>query len=87
MWKTVTTGHHQLRSHTLDHVEEDAQDRTLGMHIGVMEDARIKIPIIPKGLSGVEDTGATLMLPPQQSPPTDPSVHPLLAGNSKDSSS
>jgi hypothetical protein len=31
--------------------------------------------------------GTTLMLIPQQSPPTDSSVHPLLVGNSEASSS
>jgi hypothetical protein len=86
MCRTATIGHHRLRSHTLDHVEGDAQDRNLGAHTGIMEDIWIKTPIIPKGLSGIEDTGATLMLPPQQSPPTDSSVHPPLAGNSEVSS-
>jgi hypothetical protein len=85
-WRTATMGHHRLRSHILDHVEGDAQERNLGAHMGILEDARIETPIIPKGLSGVEDMGATLTLIPQQSPPTDSSVHPPLAGNSEVSS-
>jgi hypothetical protein len=56
-------------------------------HMGIMEDTQIETPIIPKGLSGVEDTGATSTLIPQQSPPTDLSVYPPLAGNSEVSSS
>jgi hypothetical protein len=85
-WRIVTTGHHRLRSHTLDNVEGDTKERNLGVHTGILEDAWIKTPIIPKGLSGIEDTGATLMLIPQQSPPTDSLVHPPLAGNSEVSS-
>jgi hypothetical protein len=79
-WKTVTTGHCRLRSHTLDHVKGDAQERNLGAYTGILEDTRIKTPIIPKGLSGVEDTGTTSTLIPQQSPPIDMSVHLSLAG-------
>jgi hypothetical protein len=52
-----------------------------------MEDARIETPIIPKGLSGVEDMGAISTLIPQQSPPMDSLVYPPLVGNSKVSSS
>jgi hypothetical protein len=55
--------------------------------MGILEDAQIKTPIISKGLSGVEDTGATLTLIPQQSPPMDSLVHPPLVGNSEVSSS
>jgi hypothetical protein len=47
----------------------------------------VENPIIPKGLSSIEDTGATPMLLPQQSTPTDLSMHPPLAGNTEDSSS
>jgi hypothetical protein len=38
-WRIATTGHHRLRSYTLDHVEGDAQERNLGTHIGILEDA------------------------------------------------
>jgi hypothetical protein len=86
MWRIVTTGHCRLRSHTLDHVEGDAQERNLDVHTGILEDAQIETPIIPKGLSGVEDMGATLTLIPQQLSPTDLLVHPPLAGNSEVSS-
>jgi hypothetical protein len=79
----VTTGHCRLRSYTLDHVEGDTQDRNLGTHTEITE---VKNPIIPKGLSSIEDTDATPMLLPQQSTPTDSSAHPLLAGNTEDSS-
>jgi hypothetical protein len=82
MWKTVTMGHCRLRSYTLNHVKGDARDRNLGTHMGIME---VKNPILPKELSGIEDTGATLMLLPQQLTPTDSSVHPPLAGNTEDS--
>jgi hypothetical protein len=82
MWKTVTTGYCRLRSHTLNHVEGDTQDRNLGMHTEIME---VKNPIIPKGLSNIEDTGATPMLLPQQSTPMDSSAHTPLAGNTEDS--
>jgi hypothetical protein len=75
-------GHHRLRSHTLDHVEGDAQDRNLGAHTGITE---VETPIIPKGLSGIEDTGATLILLPQQSPPMESSVHTPLVGNTEGS--
>jgi hypothetical protein len=47
----------------------------------------VKNPIIPKGLSGIEDTGTTLTLLPQQLTPMDSSAHPPLAGNTEDSSS
>jgi hypothetical protein len=82
-WKTVTTGYHRLRSHTLDHVEGDTQDRNLGTHTGIME---VENPIIPKGLSSIEDTGAIPTLLPQQSTPTDSSAHPPLTGNTENSS-
>jgi hypothetical protein len=58
-WKTVTTGHHRLRSYTLNHVKGDTQDRNLGTHTGIME---VENPIIPKGLSGIEDTGVKVSL-------------------------
>jgi hypothetical protein len=84
IWKTVIIGHCRLRSHTLNHVKGDTQDRNLGVHMGIME---VENPIIPKGLSGIEDTGATPTLLPQQSTPIDSSVHPLLVGNTEDSTS
>jgi hypothetical protein len=84
MWKTATTGHCRLRSQTLDHVEGDTQDRNLGVHTGITE---VENPIIPKGLSGIKDTGATSTLLPQQSTPTDSLAYPPLVGNTEDSSS
>jgi hypothetical protein len=82
MWRIVPIGHYWLRSQTLDHIKRGAQDMISGATMGITENKRVEVPIIPKGLSSIETTGTISTLPPQLPPPTKPSVYPPLVDDS-----